>query len=387
MRGNINISIKTKFLVIIIISILFFSIATLIGIVVTIKDISDENISHYKKDVYLKTQEELRNYVQVTIKTIDSFYQRSSKKKIQNEVKEHLTEEIGLLFSILNEQYLIHKNTMSKEELKVHLLELIKAARYSENGYFWVNDMRPYMIMHPILEKLNGHDLNEYQDKNGKFLFIEFVKVAKSKKEGFVSYLWPKPNFKEGQEKISLIKVFEPYDWVIGTGDYVEDVTKKLQLEALKTIEDIRYGKNGYFWINDVNHRMIMHPIQKDLNGKNLRQMKDSNNQYIFQTFVSLANEKKEGGIVKYMWEKPGLKEAVEKFSYVQKFEPWNWVVGTGAYIDDVQRKISLMREKTESKIKAITIISAVIFMIVLIVISLVTLAISTRQENRYDKE
>lgn len=387
MKGTIQISMKTKFVVIIISSILFFSIVGLIGVIVTVKDISDENISQYRKDIYIKTQEELRNYVQVMVKTIDSFYQRSSKKKIQAEVKTHLKEEIELLFSILNEQYSIHKTDMNTKELKKHLFELIKSARYSKNGYFWVNNMDAAMIMHPIQENLNTKNLMTFQDKNGKFLFKEFVNVAKKDGEGFVSYLWPKPSFNESFEKISLVKKFEPFDWVIGTGDYIDDVTKKLQNEALKTIQEIRYGENGYFWVNDSNHMMIMHPIKKELNGKNLKLMKDADDQYLFQIFVTLTNEKEEGGIVKYMWEKPGFLEPKPKFSYVQKFKPWNWVIGTGAYVDDVEKKIASMKEKTESKIKAITIISAVIFMIVLIVISLVTLALSTRRDNSYNNE
>lgn len=96
MTGTINISVKTKFLVIIITSILFLSIVTLVGSIITINSISEDNISNYRNDVYTKTQQELQNYVQVTLKTIDSFYQRTSKEKIKQEVQGHLTEQMEI---------------------------------------------------------------------------------------------------------------------------------------------------------------------------------------------------------------------------------------------------------------------------------------------------
>ena len=383
MTGTINISVKTKFLVIIITSILFLSIITLVGSIITINSISEDNISNYRNDVYLKTQQELQNYVQVTLKTVDSFYQRSSKEKIKTEVQDHLNEQMGLLFTVIQEQYNLNKETMSLDELQTHIKKIVKSVRYGKNGYFWINDLKGVMIMHPIQTNLDNQNLFDWQDENGKKIFKAFTHVANSVEEGFVDYVWPKPGFQKAQEKVSFVKLFEPFGWVIGTGEYVEDVTKKLQAEAIKTISEIRYGKSGYFWINDTEPRMIMHPIQPELNGRYLGEMQDTEGQYLFKEFVTLTNNIQEGGIIKYMWEKPGFKQPQPKFSYVQKFEPWGWIIGTGAYIDDVEAKIEEMQKQTQHSINMVTIASAVIFIIVLVIISLVTLAISTKPDNR----
>ncbi|AXH09294.1 hypothetical protein CP960_02175 [Malaciobacter halophilus] len=388
MTGTINVSMKTKILIITIFVVFFLAIASLIGTIITINSINKSNIDDYKHDIYLKTQTELQNYVQVTIQTIDSFYQRTSPIKIKKEVQKHLTEQMGLLFSILEDNYEEHKNSMSKESLKKHLLKTIKAAKYGKNGYFWVNNFDAVMLMHPIFPDLNQQNLMERKDEDGKQLFKAFVHIAKTQDEGFVDYLWPKPGFEKAQEKISFVKVFKPFNWIIGTGDYVEDVTKKLQQEAIKTISEIRYGKNGYFWINNSEPKMITHPIFPKLNGKDLSTFQDKNGQYIFNEFVTLANEKKEGGLILYMWPKPNEQQAKPKFSYVQKFEPWDWIVGTGAYIDDVEAKIKKMEEKSKKSLQVVVIISAVIFIIVLIVLSLITLALSTKRDNKnFDDE
>lgn len=383
MKGTIGISMQTKYIVIVIITILFLSIATLIGSILTINKISEDNIQSYKTDVYLKTQKELKNYVQVTLQTIDSFYKRSSKEKIQHEVRTHLQEQMGLLFSAITQQYSSFKGKMSKNELKEHIKKLIKAVRYGKNGYFWVNDLDSNMIMHPIKTSLDNTNLSDFQDENGKFIFKEFSKMAKEKNEGFISYVWPKPGYDKAQEKISMIKLFKEFSWVIGTGDYVEDVSFKLQEEAIKTISQIRYGNNGYFWINNSEPRMIMHPIKKELNGKDLSLIQDKNGMYLFKEFVKITNEKRDGAIVKYLWPKPGYKDAQQKFSYVQKFEPWDWIVGTGAYVDDVEEKVKNMEKETEKSINVIIIASAIIFIVVLVAISLITLAISSKDESR----
>jgi methyl-accepting chemotaxis protein len=383
MRGTIQFSVKTKFLVIIISAILFLSVITLIGAIITINSISSDNIKNYRNDLYAKTNQELKNYVQVTLQTIDSFYQRTSKKNIQEEVKGHLTEQSGLLFTVLQEQYEVNKNRMSQQQLKTHLLNLVKSVRYGNSGYFWINDSKGIMIMHPVLPELNGKNLYDMEDAAGKKFMKAFVHVVNSYNEGFVKYKWPKPDTQKVEDKISFVKRFKPFDWIIGTGEYTQDVTAKLKKEALKTISEIRYGKNGYFWINDTTPKMIVHPIMPELDGQDMSQIKDSNDVYIFQEFVKTTARSQEGGIVKYLWEKPGHKIPQPKFSYVQLFEPWGWIIGTGAYVDDVESKILLMQEKTKQSINIVIIASAVIFIIVLIVISLITLAISTNPEQK----
>ena len=69
----------------------------------------------------------------------------------------------------------------------------MKSMAYGKDGYLWINDMQPKMIMHPKQPQLDGTDLSEYKDPKGKRLFVEFVKVCKEKGEGTVEYMWPKP--------------------------------------------------------------------------------------------------------------------------------------------------------------------------------------------------
>ena len=108
------------------------------------------------------------------------------------------------------------------------------------------------------------------------------AKVAKANGEGVVNYHWAKPGYEKPQPKVSYVKMFKPYGWVIGTGAYVSDVTAKMKSEALKTISQMRFGESGYFWINDTSPKMIMHPIKPALDGKDLSSVKDPNGVFLF---------------------------------------------------------------------------------------------------------
>ncbi|MCA1244874.1 methyl-accepting chemotaxis protein [Stappia stellulata] len=116
------------------------------------------------------------------------------------------------------------------------------------------------------------------------------------------------------------------------SGAKTEEQAKR---DASEMLRALRYGGNEYFWINDMQHVMLMHPFSAKLEGKNLETLEDKDGTRFFAEFVKLA--KTEGsGLVEYHWPKPGSEEPVRKFSYIKGFEPWGWVIGTGVYVDDL---------------------------------------------------
>ncbi|ADU65012.1 chemotaxis sensory transducer [Desulfurispirillum indicum S5] len=113
---------------------------------------------------------------------------------------------------------------ISDEQARASALRALKAVRYGDNDYFWVNDMQPRMIMHPTNPKLDGQDLSGFEDPNGKRLFVEFVRTVRENGKGHVNYLWPKPGFTNPVQKTSYVMGFEPWGWIIGTGVYIDDI-------------------------------------------------------------------------------------------------------------------------------------------------------------------
>lgn len=112
------------------------------------------------------------------------------------------------------------------------------------------------------------------------------------------------------------------------------------QQQALSAVRGLRYDHDDYFWINDLTPVMIMHAANPKLDGKNLSAIRDPDGFAVFNEFVLLAKAKG-AGIVNYRWPKPGADAPVEKTSYIQLFEPWGWIIGSGVYVDDVQAEFN----------------------------------------------
>jgi methyl-accepting chemotaxis protein len=127
------------------------------------------------------------------------------------------------------------KGAMTDQEARRGAIEALKSLRYSGAEYFWINDMQPKMVMHPIQPDRDGTDLSETKDPDGKRLFVEFVKVVQAHGAGVVPYMWPKPGGTKPVMKISYVKGFAPWGWVVGSGVYVDTVDASIAERAVSS--------------------------------------------------------------------------------------------------------------------------------------------------------
>jgi methyl-accepting chemotaxis protein len=125
---------------------------------------------------------------------------------------------------IKEEHAAVQKSGVSDADAQKRAMARIGTLRYGNNDYFWINDMHPKMVMHPIKPEMNGNDLSSYKDPNGKLLFVDFADTVKKSGSGFVPYEWPKPGFDKPQPKLSYVVGFAPWNWVVGTGVYIDDL-------------------------------------------------------------------------------------------------------------------------------------------------------------------
>ncbi|HEX9307131.1 MAG TPA: methyl-accepting chemotaxis protein [Anaeromyxobacter sp.] len=125
---------------------------------------------------------------------------------------------------------------MTADEARRTALETLKTLRYEGREYFWVNDLHPRMVMHPTRPELDGKDLTDDADPSGKRLFVEFARTVRRSGAGYVEYLWPKPGSSVPVRKISYVKLFEPWGWVVGSGLYVDDLDETARDEGLRVL-------------------------------------------------------------------------------------------------------------------------------------------------------
>lgn len=168
----------------------------------------------------------------VTLLMLWLFYQGLMDEKRAQ--AQHQVESMVSLTQGYYRQY--QTGQLSEQQAKTHALAAIGQVRYGDNDYFWVTDEQPRMILHPTNSKLDGQDVSNYTDPDGKALFSEMAKVGRNAGKGFVDYLWPKPDHAQPVAKISYVESFVPWGWIIGTGIYVDDVQAQLVAIATKVL-------------------------------------------------------------------------------------------------------------------------------------------------------
>ena len=150
--------------------------------------------------------------------------------------KEYKTRNVvEVAYGVLEASHALEKSgALSRADAQAQARNLLRGMRYDKDEYFWINDMQPAMVMHPIRPELDGKDLTGNKDPDGKALFVEMVKVVRASGAGFVDYQWNKPGNDKPVPKISYVKGFEPWGWIVGSGIYVDDVDAEFRKQALR---------------------------------------------------------------------------------------------------------------------------------------------------------
>ncbi|MCA0257869.1 MAG: methyl-accepting chemotaxis protein [Proteobacteria bacterium] len=157
----------------------------------------------------------------------------------QNEIVHERQSGLEMLddtvLAVLNRYHQMEKSgEMTREQAQAAAASYVGSMRYDGGtGYFWINDMQPVMIMHPINPKLNGQNVSNIKDPSGGSIFDAFVKIVRENGSGFHEYKWPKPGSPEPVLKYSHVAGFQPWGWVIGTGVYADDLSAMFRKNAI----------------------------------------------------------------------------------------------------------------------------------------------------------
>ncbi len=169
------------------------------------------------------------------------FYLIPGFEKVMMDRKRNLIHEItSSAYSLLEHYHSLElKGSLNTEEAKEEARAAIGAIRYGETlkDYFWITDMHPVMIAHPYRPDLNGTDLTGFRDSKGKAIFVEFVEAVSLSGESYVDYMWQwNDDSTRNVPKLSYVKLFKPWGWIIGTGIYIEDVKSEIHRMELRAL-------------------------------------------------------------------------------------------------------------------------------------------------------
>lgn len=162
----------------------------------------------------------------------------------------HTLRALSSTVTELLEQYhqRVREGQLDLAEAQQRAASRISAMRYGPGNkdYFWINNTNLTMVMHPYREDLVGKDLSTYKDPKGKALFATMLKAVQSNQQGYVDYIWQWHDIPDRlEEKVSFVRIFEPWGWIVGTGVYMDDLEQDIQ----KLVWDFRMAVAWIFII------------------------------------------------------------------------------------------------------------------------------------------
>ena len=314
-------------------------------------------IENGKQDI-----KDLKNNILQTIKDemkseVDMLYRHISykRKTAHEELKKELVEHVDIAYSIsLN----IYKTNPDKNITEItHLIkEALRPIRFNDGrGYFFIYDMDYKNILLPIAPELEGKDFSKYRDIKGDMVVKNMATLCKKNGSTFYTWYWKKPNdgFK-GFKKIGYARYFKPFEWFIGTGEYMVDFQNNLKANIKKEIKDTRYTKKKDFFIISYN---------------------DKNS--LYKKMIDLA---KRGG---------GFLENKDKIYFIKGMKKWNWVIGEGEDLKKIKNSLKKEELKLQQQLHYTVLKLLLIFIVIALILFAVSLYIVKRSKKiflRYKK-
>jgi signal transduction histidine kinase len=319
------------------------------------------------KEIYNTKNEFIKTNKESTKNDVDNLYkfiiktQEETERKLKENIKSRVYEAHAIAMKIYTE----NKDIKTKNEITKMIKDALVNIRFNKGrGYFFITSLDYECILLPTARKLEGTSFYDLKDAEGKYLSRDIVKQIKEKKEGFSSWSFSKPNDLETQhKKIGFNMYFEPMDWFIGTGEYIEEFEEDVKKEVLEYISRIIPDDDENFFILDYN--------QKTLFNINESEVLTFDNKRVFQDMLYIA--KNSEAFITYKERAKDKSALLTKSSYIRGIPKWNWIVEKSFYQDDVKDIIEAKTEKLNSDFQTniMNIFSiAIIFTLILLLCS-----------------
>ena len=252
------------------------------------EDIKKE-ISRYEATLMMAQKNSLIEKVENLTQFI-RYYNYKSGDRIKTNIKSY----VNSIATIANSIYYGNKYSISKDLLKKKIMNSLKSIANVDNNnkrYFFLLDKKGMLYIHPN-KKMQGTNIINLKDINGKYITKEFLSVIDNDKEGFVDYYWQKPNStdKKAYYKITFVKSLDMFNWYIGAGEYLVDTRKVLSKEILSYVKNNSIFRDGYIFISDSHNNIVYHPYKngiKDLNTMRLEGVYEDDEKIAYTSYVA----------------------------------------------------------------------------------------------------
>ena len=288
-------------------------------------------------------------------------HRRSQSEALTREKIKSRVYEAYAIAHHLHQQY---QSTANQAAIQQMVLNALRPIRFENgSGYYFATRLDGVEMLFADRPQMEGRNLLDMQDTRGQYVIRGMIEIARQSGEGFYEYHWTKPGL-EGNDfkKISFVKRFAPWDWFIGTGLYVDDVEEQIKAQLLLDISRIRFGREGYIFINRLNGDILVSNGKRFSGTKKLWEVFDDNPEKMREIFEKeyQAAQKPGGGYIQYSHIKLSQPERESpKVSFIFGLPEFQWLAGAGVYLDDVENDIARMHKELTRQVIAKNVVFA----------------------------
>ena len=269
------------------------------------------------------------------------------KEDFDLEAKEEVYQAYSIVMNIYNEK--IKEDNYSEEKTIESIKKALREIRFNNDGYLFIYTMEGKNILNGEFPNLEGKNLWEYTDSKGTFIAKEMSEILKSKDETFYEWYWKESSNDETEyKKIGFFKKIPTLNMYIGTGYYEKNFKEQTQKRILKKLNNFKLKAPEYIFIYDLNGISLVNP-KKELLGTNRYNIQSEDGQFNLRNMIQFSIENKEGFIRYNSTIK--LNDSLtsnDKISFIKLYEDWNWIIGSGFYLEELNNNI---KEKKEALI------------------------------------
>ena len=277
-------------------------------------------------------------------------------------LRRQITDQVDQAYALTSAIYARQQGRLEEGEMKRLMIEALRPIRFfNGKGYYFVDDMDGNCLLLPINSNLEGTSLLNNRDDAGTYIMQTLISAAnKPVGEGFTRYRWYAPGSdKKMLEKIAYVRKFEPYHWLIGTGQYLSDVDHVLQAEARNRLRGLRFGPHakGYFVVYGPGEKVLVSPSRLESEDHLIDELPPDGRTVAHTIF---DQGQKGNGFVRYDWAiDGGTSNKSTKLVYVSKVPGWDWVISAGLYLDDLAATIAGRRAALDESIRDKVLVTA----------------------------
>lgn len=314
--------------------------------------------------------------------------------RIQNDAfKEHINNKIrqnvNQAFSTAEAIYQKYAGTKSEEEIQALIIATISSLRFDmEYEEVFISNIDGTGIYYPRNPQFAGKDMRLFKDSNGSAVVQNEINLLKAKDEGFVEYdLKTKDDPKATHlKKITFVKKFGHFNWYFGSKQYLDDYFPKFRDEIAQKISSVRFRHGGYVFMNNTDGTPIVMDGAVYKGDLNMLMNKDNPGHQVFLKELDALKKNPEGEYFYYKWNKINETSPSEKCSYVRPFNEYNWFIGAGFYLDEIDKSLQQQEALLHKDQRKSILLILIIFVLLLLVEVLIIYHFNRRYKSDFER-